>query len=145
MSEESDRVIDVVRELRECGRSWEPTARLLGNVRAADIVRVCDAVLLAADALRMGTAKPEKPARGPIIGWRVSAHYRWPGNRDGGREYARKGAIDYATKERKDAEVFTDRDDAAARAREWKTYGGWSRVRLHPVRTRPTRRGGAEL
>jgi hypothetical protein len=41
MSEQSDSLPDVARELLACARSWEPDVRVLGNVRAADIVRLC--------------------------------------------------------------------------------------------------------
>lgn len=34
---------DVARELAACARGWEPDARLLGNVRAADVAIVADA------------------------------------------------------------------------------------------------------
>lgn len=36
----------LARELRECAASWEPGARLLGNVEARGIVAVCNAVLI---------------------------------------------------------------------------------------------------
>lgn len=32
----------LVAELRQCASSWEPGARLLGNVTAESIVRICD-------------------------------------------------------------------------------------------------------
>jgi sulfatase maturation enzyme AslB (radical SAM superfamily) len=34
------------RELRQCAAAWEPGARLLGNVTAAEIIEVCDALTL---------------------------------------------------------------------------------------------------
>jgi hypothetical protein len=40
----------VLRYVRMCASSWEGAARLLGNVRACDIVRACDAYLGAATA-----------------------------------------------------------------------------------------------
>lgn len=45
MSERSDTPFGVARELRDCAARWEPEARLLGNVRAEDIIRVCDTLL----------------------------------------------------------------------------------------------------
>jgi hypothetical protein len=36
---------DVLRMVRFCAASWQPGARLLGNVRACDIVRACDAAI----------------------------------------------------------------------------------------------------
>lgn len=36
---------DVLAMVRFCAASWEPGVRLLGNVRACDIVRACDAAL----------------------------------------------------------------------------------------------------
>ena len=35
-------VLHVLAEVRRCAASWAPEVRLLGNVRAADIVRACD-------------------------------------------------------------------------------------------------------
>lgn len=32
----------VAEELKRCAKSWNPKARLLGNVRSEDIVRLCD-------------------------------------------------------------------------------------------------------
>src|ERR1035437_2877574 len=32
----------IARELKKCASSWEPKVRLLGNVRAEDIIRLCD-------------------------------------------------------------------------------------------------------
>lgn len=47
-------VLRAADELRACAASWEPDARLLGNVTAAQIVAVCDAARAAAE-----TRKPE--------------------------------------------------------------------------------------
>lgn len=33
---------DVLAMLRFCAASWQPEVRLLGNIRASDIVRACD-------------------------------------------------------------------------------------------------------
>lgn len=42
MSEPDTDVAAVAAELRACALSWEPGVRLLGNVRAADVLRVLD-------------------------------------------------------------------------------------------------------
>lgn len=47
MSEQDTDVVDVVRELLACALGWDPEARLLGAERAADVVRVCEAIAVA--------------------------------------------------------------------------------------------------
>lgn len=51
---------DVLRMLRLCAASWEPGVRLLGNIRACDIVRACDAAIpaLGGEALNGQSEKP---------------------------------------------------------------------------------------
>lgn len=41
MSEDASSIEDIILELLTCATSWEPDARLLGNVRAADIAKIC--------------------------------------------------------------------------------------------------------
>lgn len=36
---------EVLKELKTCAKSWEPEARLLGNIRACDIVMAVDSAL----------------------------------------------------------------------------------------------------
>lgn len=36
---------EVLKMLRVCAASWQPGVRLLGNIRACDIVRACDAAI----------------------------------------------------------------------------------------------------
>jgi hypothetical protein len=43
MSERSTDVADVAYEMRLCALGWQPEARIVGNVRTEDMVRVCDA------------------------------------------------------------------------------------------------------
>ena len=38
-------LVDVARRALECAESWDPQARVLGNVRAADIARLCRAFM----------------------------------------------------------------------------------------------------
>ncbi len=37
--------LDTIAGLRECAAGWDPQARLLGNWKAGDIVRACDAIM----------------------------------------------------------------------------------------------------
>lgn len=53
MSERGDSIETVASELRNCAHGWERDVRLVGNVRAEDIARVCDAL----DAARAELAK----------------------------------------------------------------------------------------
>ena len=39
--------IDVLAAVRHCANSWDPEARLLGNVRACDIARACTEAIAA--------------------------------------------------------------------------------------------------
>lgn len=57
MSGERGDVLTVVAELRECAASWEPDVRVMGNVRAADVVRVCDAVAVFAQSFNRSEAE----------------------------------------------------------------------------------------
>jgi hypothetical protein len=41
---------EVISDIIACANSWEPRARLLGNIRAGDIVRILAAVLVASTA-----------------------------------------------------------------------------------------------
>lgn len=75
----------VLRELRDCAACWEPGARLLGNVRAGDIVRAIDSLL------DQATSPAEPPAiefgdlvtwqkgtvREPITGWSLPEWMRY--------------------------------------------------------------------
>lgn len=45
MSESHSKVTDVADELRACVASWDPAARVIGNVRAEDIGRVAAALI----------------------------------------------------------------------------------------------------
>lgn len=45
-------LVDVAKELLACAASWEADAKLVGNVRAADVARLCRAFLGAAAALQ---------------------------------------------------------------------------------------------
>lgn len=47
------RLDDVAAELRTCALAWEPSARLLGNVRADDIASLCDRYGRAIELLHM--------------------------------------------------------------------------------------------
>lgn len=45
MSERVDSIESVAGEMLKCALAWEPGARLIGNVRAEDIARVCIAAI----------------------------------------------------------------------------------------------------
>jgi hypothetical protein len=45
MSEATDSINSVARELWRYANAWEPDVRLIGNVRAADIMRLCELVV----------------------------------------------------------------------------------------------------
>lgn len=45
-------------ELVRCAESWEPDARIIGNIRAADIVRACRIAIQDADSRRRECWRP---------------------------------------------------------------------------------------
>lgn len=49
MSEQSDTLVDVARELWDSAGRWEGGARIVGNVRASDVERLCEAAVLTWD------------------------------------------------------------------------------------------------
>lgn len=53
MSEAVDPLESVAAELHLCALAWVPEARLLGNVRAADIARLCEGFLEEDEELRL--------------------------------------------------------------------------------------------
>ena len=55
---------DLAQEVRAGALCWEPEARLVGNVRAADVVRVCDA---AADRGVWTPCRERLPAVGEVV------------------------------------------------------------------------------
>jgi hypothetical protein len=63
MSERIDSLDMVADELRNCAHGWERDARLVGNVRAEDIARLCDEFdalrgqLRCENAVRVGTER----------------------------------------------------------------------------------------
>lgn len=45
MSTDDAPVLDVLRTLRTCAYAWEGGARIIGNIRAVDISRACNAAI----------------------------------------------------------------------------------------------------
>jgi len=45
MTEDYDNIKRIAEELRTCACSWEPNAKLLGNVSAKDIEYLCDYII----------------------------------------------------------------------------------------------------
>jgi hypothetical protein len=46
----------VAQELLKCCNSWDPKARLLGNIRAEDIARICHKILEESKETKLDTA-----------------------------------------------------------------------------------------
>jgi hypothetical protein len=63
-SEERARLRALCAELEACGRAWEFDARLVGNVRADEIVWGMIAILALLDALEAAEADSARDARG---------------------------------------------------------------------------------
>ena len=55
----SERIISIAKAVQECAFSWEPDARLIGNVCAEDVADLCAALRAAADHV-----VPEAPDSG---------------------------------------------------------------------------------
>lgn len=69
MAESRRTLLDAAREIRACADAWEPDARLIGNVRAGDIVALIDTVL-AADAVGvLGLHSAHLGPTGPKLHW----------------------------------------------------------------------------
>lgn len=107
MSEQSDPVVDVARELWDFADRWGDEARLIGNVRAADVKRLCEAAVLTWDphpTTRMGDlligpdVHRREVAAGHLLRALTELRDAFAGNRVLERHlYQAKKAIDLAT------------------------------------------------
>jgi hypothetical protein len=60
----SERIISIAKAVQECAFSWEPDARLIGNVCAEDVADLCDAAL--ARWGRPATSPAPEPGEQPV-------------------------------------------------------------------------------